>query len=249
MLASTLLKTPKLALNATRAFSSAKPSIAGFFNAKSFVIVGASLHKGALGNIIAKNFNDNFKGDVYYVNPKGIFSLCFPLIFLGGELFGKKVFKQVSEIPEGTQGACIAVAAKFAVPAIKDCLAKGVKYIVIVTGGFAESGADGKAAQKEIVELAEKYGARIIGPNCMGIYNPGGVDTLFIAPERQGKPGAGPVGCFSQSGALGCCLMNKLAGEEHDPWVSKFMSVGNACDVNETDGIKFFTEDEQTKQV
>ena len=83
----------------------------------------------------------------------------------------------------------------------------------------------------------------------MGIYNPGGVDTLFIAPERQGKPGAGPVGCFSQSGALGCCLMNKLAGEEHDPWVSKFMSVGNACDVNETDGIKFFTEDEQTKQV
>ena len=77
MLASTLLKTPKLALNATRAFSSAKPSIAGFFNAKSFVIVGASLNKGALGNIIAKNFNDNFKGDVYYVNPKGIFSSLF----------------------------------------------------------------------------------------------------------------------------------------------------------------------------
>ncbi|KAK8815390.1 hypothetical protein WA158_003602 [Blastocystis sp. Blastoise] len=238
MFANSLLRANKVALTGAKAFATAtKASISGFFNAKSYVVVGASLHKGAIGNIIAKDFADSFKGEVHYVNPKG------------GELFGRKVYKNVVDIPQGVEGACIAVAAKFAVQAIKDCLAKGVKYIVIVTGGFAESGsAEGKEAQKEIVRLAKEHGARIIGPNCMGIYDPEGVDTLFIGPDRQAKPGSGPAGCYSQSGALGCCLMNQLAGEQRDPWVSKFMSVGNSCDVDETDGIQFFKEDEKTKQ-
>ena len=212
--------------------------IDGFFKAPSYAIVGASSKKGSLGLSIASNFIEKYHGDVFFVNPKG------------GEMFGKPIYKTVKDVDHEIQGAVVVVAAKFVPQTMKDLMEKGAKWITLVTGGFAESKTkEGKEAQNEIVRLANQYKCRIIGPNCMGVYDPTNVDTLFLPAIGLAKPGFGPVGVFSQSGALGVTLLNELAGRNNQGWISKFISFGNACDVDELDALRYYTTEPTIKQI
>lgn len=83
----------------------------------------------------------------------------------------------------------------------------------------------------------------------MGVYDPRSVDTLFIGERGLSKPSIGNVGLFSQSGALGCSLLNELSGAIHENWISKFISFGNACDVDEKDCIDYFENEDSVKQI
>ena len=231
-----VLRTPSV----IRALSTSLKSypINGFFDAKTYAIIGASEKQGSLGYIISDNFYHKFQGKTYFVNPKG------------GQLFGQPIYKSALDIPEKIEGVVISISAKFTVDALKQCLERGAKWVTIVPGGFRETGTkEGIAAEDEIVRLANEYKCRIVGPNCMGVFDPRNVDTLFIGDRGLSKPKLGPVGLFSQSGALGTALLNELSGATQENWISRFISFGNACDVDEKDCIDYFEQDPSVKQI
>ncbi|MFW9912738.1 MAG: CoA-binding protein, partial [Candidatus Thorarchaeota archaeon] len=130
------------------------------FNPKSIAVIGASATKGKLGNDVVRNLIESgFEGRIYPINPKG------------GEILALKVYRSVSEIAGNVDVAVIVVPAKFVLPVMVECGEKGVTALVIITAGFKEIGHEGQEAEKKIVEIAEKYGMIVQGPNCLGIVN------------------------------------------------------------------------------
>jgi acyl-CoA synthetase (NDP forming) len=135
---------------------------------------------------------------LYFVNPKG------------GELFGLHLYKNIKEIPtEQIDLAILAIRADF-VPASVEELAVHKKcfYQVIVSGGFAEANEAGKKVEEQVVSLCQKYGIRVIGPNCVGIYSPAeNIDCLFIEGVNAKRPIPGNLSLATQSGGYGMCMV------------------------------------------
>ncbi|MHA1450750.1 MAG: CoA-binding protein [Candidatus Hodarchaeales archaeon] len=212
-----------------------------FMEAQSVVIVGASKKKDSPGNIVASNFiKSDFEGDVYFVNPRG------------GKLFSKPVFKSILDLPDGERYdlGVIITPARFVLQSVKECAEKGIKNIVIASGGFSEVGSEGKKLQDEVVRVARENSMRIIGPNCVGIFNPPlKLDTIFLPDSKVKRPELGVISFFSQSGAFGVSFLNEIAFIGYGRWISKFVSYGNACDIDERDIIEFFGQDETTKVI
>ena len=127
---------------------------------KAIAVVGASTKDHTIGSDIMKRLKEyKFTGDIYPVNPKG------------GEIEGFKAYTNVKEIPGNVDLAIIVIAQKFVLQAIDDCHEKGIKGICIISAGFKESGAEGAAAEKELVAKLKEYGMRCVGPNCLGVVN------------------------------------------------------------------------------
>lgn len=209
-----------------------------FFNIKSFCVIGASTTPNKPGNVIAQNFANHFPGKTYLVNPKG------------GELFGLPLHKSVLDIEDPIDAACIVVPARFAPQALEDCGKKGIKNVVVTTGGFSEIGEEGKKLQQQMDDIREKYNMNVIGPNCLGIFAPAlGIDTMFLPDAKLQKPKSGPVSIFTQSGAFGAAFIDQLARLGSGNWVSKFISYGNASDINETDCLEYVGNDPDTKMI
>lgn len=139
-----VLRTPSV----IRALSTSLKSypINGFFDAKTYAIIGASEKQGSLGYIISDNFYHKFQGKTYFVNPKGLYSAM--ISHAGGQLFGQPIYKSALDIPEKIEGVVISISAKFTVDALKQCLERGAKWVTIVPGGFRETGTkEGIAAE------------------------------------------------------------------------------------------------------
>ncbi|MHA2255284.1 MAG: CoA-binding protein, partial [Candidatus Heimdallarchaeaceae archaeon] len=126
-----------------------------FFNAKTFCVVGASTTEKKPGNVVAYNFVHSFPGKTFLVNPKG------------GELFGNKLYKSVLEIEDEIEAACIVVPARFAPQILEQCGKKGIKNIIVTTGGFSEIGDEGKVFQQQMLQIMKDYDINVIGPNCL----------------------------------------------------------------------------------
>ena len=155
------------------------------FSPKSVAVIGASASKGKVGFSVMRNIQQSaFDGDVYPINPSG------------GEIFGYKAYKSVSEIPGSIDLAVICIPAKFVSASVEECGQKGVKSIVIITAGFREIGGDGTQREHEIIEIANKYHMRICGPNCLGIITKANFSFASITPKR------GNIAMLSQSGAM-----------------------------------------------
>ncbi|MHA1200652.1 MAG: CoA-binding protein [Candidatus Heimdallarchaeaceae archaeon] len=138
-----------------------------YFSAKSFCVVGASTTPNKPGNVVAYNFVNYFPGKTYLVNPRG------------GELFDKKLYKSVLEIDDQIDAACIIVPAKYAPQTLEQCGQKGIRNVIITTGGFSEAGEEGLELQKQMLDIMNKYQINVIGPNCLGLYSPSlGYDTM-----------------------------------------------------------------------
>ncbi len=213
-----------------------KDPITTFFEAKSFAIVGATGNKDKLGWFIIDNFLTHFDGDLYLVNAKG------------GEIEGMPVYKNVLEIPVIVDAVVIAIPARFVQSVVEDCVKKGIKSVIIESGGFAEVGDEGKLLQEKLVETIKDTGTRIMGPNCIGVLSPeAGIDTIFIPQDRVGRPKGGPISFFTQSGAMGSAILSSLHHAGDGAWISRFASYGNACDVNEVDFIKYMGQDLSTR--
>jgi acetyltransferase len=200
------------------------------FSPKSVAVIGASATKGKVGFSVMRNIQQSaFDGDVYPINPSG------------GEIFGYKAFKSVSEIPGSIDLAVICIPAKFVTASVEECGQKGVKSLVVISAGFKEVGHEGTQRENEIIEIANKYHMRICGPNCLGIITKANFSFASITPKR------GNIAMLSQSGAMMTGLLDWAV--EQDIGFSAFISLGNKADVDEVDFIEYLALDEDTKVI
>jgi acetyl coenzyme A synthetase (ADP forming)-like protein len=208
-----------------------------FFNPKTVAVVGASRKPRKFGHVIFKNFVDSeFKGNVYPINPEA------------ETILGLKAYTSVVDVPDELDLTVIAVPAPKVPSIVDDCVSKDVKAAVIISGGFKEVGGKGAKLESEIKEKIEGRNLRIIGPNCIGVYDPmNQVDTLFLPKYRLRRPKQGPIAFISQSGAFGAAALDWATSQEIG--ISKFISIGNKVDVDEVDLLNYLADDPQTKCV
>jgi acetyl coenzyme A synthetase (ADP forming)-like protein len=208
-----------------------------FFKPKSVAIIGASKKVGKIGNVIFSNFlESNFRGNVFPVNPSG------------GTIYGKKVFSNILDIPKQVDMVVLATKAQFVRQAMLDCAKKGVKGAIIISGGFAEIGKEGLARQEQILKVARQSGIRVIGPNCIGIYDTDSeIDTMFLPRYRMSRPRRGNIAFVSQSGAFGVAVLDWAASRGFG--VSKFISLGNRIDIDELDCLEYLSQDDQSRVI
>ena len=203
------------------------------FKPKSVAIIGASDQEGSVGHAIVKNLTEiGFQGKVYFVNIRK------------PEILGAKTYPTVLKIPETVDLAIVATPAKTVPEVIEECGKAGIKGAIIVSAGFKETGPEGKALEEKILEIAKKYGVRVIGPNCVGIIRPiVNLNATFVA--KMPKPGK--IAFLSQSGALGSAILDWAIHENIG--FSDFVSVGSMIDVDFGDLIDYFGSDPQTKSI
>jgi acetyltransferase len=203
------------------------------FNPKSVAVIGASDEEGSVGYAIMRNFLDfGFKGRVYPVNIRKT------------EILGLKAYPSVEQIPETVDLAVIATPAKTVPDIVEQCGKTGVKGIIIISAGFKEVGPEGKALEDKILEIREKYGLRIVGPNCLGIIRP---SNQLNATFLNKMPKEGNIAFISQSGALGSAILDWAMHENIG--FSNFVSVGSMIDVDFGDLIDYFGTDPKTRSI
>jgi acetyl coenzyme A synthetase (ADP forming)-like protein len=205
------------------------------FNPESVAIVGATPKEGKIGRAILENFIKRFHGRIYPVNPGY------------DEIFGLKCYKSVTDLPETPDLLVVAIPAPSVPAVIREAAIKGIRMAIVISGGFRETGTpEGEKLEKELEEISKTYGIRILGPNCIGIYdNWSGVDTYFL--PKMKRPPRGFVGFISQSGAFSSALMDWMA--YHNIGVSRAISYGNKIDIDDIDLLEYLGEDEKTKVI
>lgn len=209
-------------------------SLTALFSPRNVAVVGASRHPGKLGHTLVKNLLDyRFPGPVYPVNLEG------------GEVLGLKAYARVSDIKEKMDLVLVSVPAQRVMEAVEDCAATGVSALVILSSGFGEAGTLGQEAEAKIHALAKESGMRVLGPNCMGIYNVHANlnGTYFWELPRL----AGKLSFLSQSGAYGGILFKEV--HERGLGVSKFVSLGNQLDIGFAELLLHLGADDDTEVI
>jgi 3-hydroxypropionyl-CoA synthetase (ADP-forming) len=229
-----LSDTPKYDIISTAQPNSAHMDL--FFNAKSIALIGASPEVGKVGNSVLESLvKHDYKGKVFPVNAKG-----YP------EIMGLKAYKSLDEISEPIDVVVVTVDLKFVPDLLKICGQKKIHNVVIISGGGKELGGERAEIEQQIKDLSAKLDIRIIGPNCIGMFNgENRLDCAFQGHERMLRPKNGNVSFLSQSGTIGIAFMEHSA-----PFgMSKMISYGNRSDVDEADMIWYLSEDPQTKVI
>ena len=202
---------------------------------RSVAVIGASRAEHSVGQTVLRNLlAGDFSGPVYPVHPTAV------------AVAGVRAYASVLEIPDDVDLAVVAVRADAVHEVVEECAGKGVRGLVVVSSGFGEVGEEGRAAQEQLVRLARAYGMRVVGPNCLGIANTDS-DVRLNATLAPTMPGRGPVGFFSQSGALGIAILQRTA--ERGLGLSTFVSAGNRADVSGNDLMQYWEEDPATRAV
>ena len=218
--------------------SKAKPiitSMESFFTPKSVALIGASATPGKIGNSVLDALGkQDYKGKVYPINPKQ------------KKILGIKCYPSLESIKQKIDLVVVCVDLSACGPIMKTCAKKGIHSVVIISGNGKELGGDRAAMEAEVKELSLKHKIRVIGPNCIGMFNAAnGLDTTFFDHTRMVRPKLGNVAFFSQSGTMGISMLESadLFG------LSKMISFGNRSDVDEADMIWYAANDPQTKVI
>ncbi|MEJ2211121.1 MAG: CoA-binding protein, partial [Anaerolineae bacterium] len=201
-----------------------------FFHPRAVAVVGASRSPGKLGYAVLHNVvQHGYQGSIYPINPGA------------QEILGLRCYPSVLAIPGAVDLAIVVVPGKYVARVLVECGEKGVKGAVIVSAGFRETGSEGWQREAEIVDIARRYGMRIIGPNCLGI-----IDTIssLNASFALGMPVMGTIGFMSQSGALCTSVLDMALAE--NVGFSRFVSLGNKADVDELTLVRAWNDDEHT---
>ena len=203
-----------------------------FFDATSVAVIGVSSSPTNLGRAIVFNLMEfQYQGLIYLVGPKG------------GVFAGHKIYRSVADLPETVDLAAVLVPARAVPDIIRQCGEKGIRRVVVESAGFRELGDDRAELEKEIQEALAHYGIRMIGPNCIGVINRHtGLAVPFMPMRAEAPPGR--VAIFSQSGGVGATMINHCAAEGIG--FSKFASIGNKLDVNESDLLAYYLKDPHT---
>ncbi|MFH0966801.1 MAG: acetate--CoA ligase family protein [Methanobacteriota archaeon] len=200
-----------------------------FFRPKSVAVIGASDEKSKMGYAIMHNLL-HFPGKVYPINNKR------------DTIQGLKAYPTILDVPEESVDlAVITVPARHVPGVMEECGKKGVKIAVVITAGFKEMSEEGHMLEDRIVEIAHRYGTRIVGPNCLGlIIPPIGLDTTYVSQS----PNPGNIAFISQSGAIVNTVVDfSLSG---DIGFSMVVSVGNQADLNFFDYLRAAASDPNT---
>jgi len=218
--------------------SKAKPNteyMEKFFTPKSVALVGASAKPGKIGNSVLDALGKHgFNGKVYPINPKE------------ESILGIKCYPSLDVIHAKVDLVVVCVNLSVTVPIMKTCAKKGIHNVVIISGNGKELGGDRARLEAEIKELSLKHKIRVIGPNCIGMFNAANkLDTTFFDNTRMVRAKLGNVAFLSQSGTMGISML-----ETADTFgLSKMISYGNRSDVDEADMIWYLANDPQTKVI
>lgn len=229
--------------------SSSKEELRPFFDPRSVAVVGASPIAHKVGNIIVHNMIENkerglLKAELFPVNPK------YPTIL------GQKCYPNLHDLPEDVETLVVVIPAEGVPSVIEEGASKNAKAAIVISSGFREVG--NTELDDMLTKAGKETGIRIIGPNCLGIYDPySGMDTLFLPEVKMlssgrevvatPRPLPGYISLISQSGGFGAAALDYMAGNMMG--VRTFVSLGNRSDVDEHELLDFFREDEKTKVV
>lgn len=210
-------------------------SVHNVLHPRSVAVIGASADPSKIGHAVLANLlAADFAGPVYPVNPEH------------RSVHGVRAYPSVLDIPDEVDLAVVAIPAAGVTGVLDACLAKGVKALVIVSSGFSETGAEGRAIEREMVRAARTHGMRVIGPNALGVVNTD-PDYRLNASLAPTLPGRGRAGFFCQSGALGVAIL--AAAAERNLGVSTFVSAGNRADLSGNDLLQYWQTDPATDVV
>lgn len=219
-----------------------------FFNPKGVAVIGAAREPYKPGHVILRNFLENlingvFRGELYAINPNA------------DKILGLKCFKSIKNVEGPVDLSVIAVPAKLVPQVLEESGEVNVRGTIIISSGFKEIG--NYKLEEEVKKIGKKHGIRIIGPNCLGVYDAyTGVDTIFLQQTKTiggspilatPRPKPGPISIITQSGALGAAILDYMSGVEMG--ISKFISYGNKADVDEVDLIEYLKNDENTRVI
>lgn len=204
------------------------------FYPKSVVVIGVSERPDNLArNIVENLFEFQFNGEIFLVGRKG------------GILFGRRILTSMDELPDGIDVAVILTPAQTIPNLIESCGQKKISWAVIETGGFREYSEEGATLEKEVFQIAQRWGIRIVGPNGIGITN---IDNGFVVPFvklKRGPVSKGKLSILAQSGGVLLTYANLFISA--NVGLSKMVSMGNKMDLNEIDYLKYLIEDPQTE--
>ena len=208
-------------------------SLESFFNPQSIAIVGASRQKSKVGyEILANIVKAGYKGGIFPVNPNT------------DTIEGLKCYPDLESIADTPDLVIIIVPAKIVPPVMQQCAKVGVKAVIIITAGFREVGEEGRALEKQVVQIAKQAGIRVIGPNCLGLIVPA---NKLNASFGGDLPAPGAIAYLSQSGALLAAILD--TANAAGIGFSKLVSIGNKADIDELDIIKALAADKDTKVI
>lgn len=220
-----------------------------FFNPSSIAVVGASRNVHKAGHVVFKNFSESkmrgiFKGDLYAINPNETSVMSY------------RCYPSLVDVIGPIDVVVVVVPAQFVPQVMREAASKKVKAAAIISAGFREVG--NVALEDEVKSIARSANMRLLGPNCLGVYDSrSGVDMLFL-PETKilqngnevvvtPRPVPGNLAIITQSGAFGLSALDYLTGREMG--VSKFVSFGNRADVNEPELLAYLAEDKETEVI
>jgi acyl-CoA synthetase (NDP forming)/GNAT superfamily N-acetyltransferase len=207
-------------------------SLAPLLRPSAVAVVGASRDPAAIGSMIFRAIvRSNFSGTVYPVNNQTT------------SVHGVRAYASTKDLPEPPELAVIAVPADTVLEVAGEALRAGARGLLVVTSGFAENGVEGAVRQRDLVELVRSHGARLIGPNCLGLMNTH-PDVRLNASLAPMMAPSGRIGFYSHSDALGLVILNYAA--EQGLGFSTFVSAGNRADVSGNDLLQFWEEDSST---
>lgn len=202
------------------------------FNPESIAVVGASRTPGKIGYEILHSLKKSFKKKIYAINPNP------------GKIMDLTAFSSVLSVEEPIDLAVIAVKAEIVNNILLECKKKKIKAAIIISSGFSEIG----EKERELSLLKSGKGIRILGPNCIGVYDTHNhIDTLFMPYDRLKRPLEGSISFITQSGAFGSVMLDLIAHE--GVGVSKFISIGNRVDIDEIELLKYLGNDPNTRAI
>ena len=201
------------------------------FEPRSIAIIGASNDKGKIGNAVISNIiKSGYQNKIVPINPKG------------GEIEGIKAYKNILDVTEEIDTACITIPAKFVLESIKECATKGVKYAIVITSGFSEIGKIEE--ERKLIEAAHEKGMRILGPNVFGLFT---AEVSLNATFAGSVIPSGNLGIITQSGALGLSMIGQAT--VGNVGLSTIVSVGNKSDIDEGDLLEYLITQDRTKVI
>ena len=206
-------------------------SLRPFFEPASVAVFGASPRRGTIGGELFRNIvTGDFAGPAYPVNRS-----C-------EAVSGVRAYKSIDEIPDPVDLAVVCVPAAAVLETAESALRNGVRALIVISAGFAEVGAEGADRQRQLLALVRAHGARLIGPNCLGVAS---AATRLNATFASRQAPAGNIGFSSQSGALGLAMLE--AAESRGLGLSAFVSIGNKADVSSNDLLEWWEDDPRTQ--
>lgn len=196
----------------------------------SVALIGASDDPARIGGRPLRYLREaGFKGAIYPVNPKR------------ETVQNYRAYASVADLPESPDVAILAVPASGTLEALKGCAARSVKSAIVFSAGFAETGEDGRRIQEEMAAVARDSGMRVLGPNCLGVFNSAaGYYGTFSAVLDESLIRPGPVGVVSQSGAYGSHIAH--LARQRGLGIGSWITTGNECDIDVAEALRWMVE-------